>query len=253
MTDVDETAALERARELVADSERIVALTGAGISTESGIPDFRGPQGVWTRNPAAQALVTIQSYVASAEVRQQAWQERLNHPAWSARPNAAHRALVDLERRGKLAALITQNIDELHQQAGSSPDIVLELHGTIHQTVCLQCSDRRPMRETLDRVEAGEADPPCRLCGGILKSATISFGQALDASVLARAQAAAESCDLMLAAGTSLSVHPAAGLVGLAADAGATVIVCNAEPTPYDRIAAEVLRGPLGTVLPSLV
>jgi NAD-dependent deacetylase len=253
MTDADETAALQRARELIAEAERIVALTGAGISTESGIPDFRGPQGVWTRNPSAQKLVTIQSYLASAEVRRAAWQERLRHPAWQARPNAAHRALVELERTGKLAALITQNIDELHQQAGSSADIVVELHGTIHQTVCLQCSDRRPMRETLARVESGEMDPPCRLCGGILKSATISFGQALDPQVLARAQSAAESCDLLLAAGTSLSVHPAAGLVGIAADAGAKVIICNAEPTPYDHLAAEVLRGPLGTVLPSLL
>lgn len=246
-------ARLDRARELVADASTIVAMTGAGISTDSGIPDFRGPNGVWTKNPAAEKLSNIHDYTASKEIREQSWQARLDHPGWAARPNAAHAALVDLERAGKLNAVITQNIDRLHHKAGSSPERVIELHGTMFETVCLGCGDRADMREALARVRAGETDPPCAGCGGILKSATISFGQALDVDVLDRARTAALSCDLLLAAGSSLTVHPAAGLVGTAAQAGATVIVCNASETPYDDVAAAVLRGPLGEVLPALV
>ncbi|RBM20040.1 NAD-dependent deacetylase [Prauserella sp. PE36] len=250
---MDTAEELRHARELVASAGRIVAMTGAGISTDSGIPDFRGPNGVWTKDPAAEKLSNLRSYVGSKEVREQSWQARTRHPGWEAKPNAAHLAFVDLERQGRLSAIITQNIDGLHQKAGSAPGKVIELHGTMFETECLGCSDRRDMRETLARVRAGETDPPCELCGGILKSATISFGQALDADVLERARVEAVSCDLMLAAGTSLTVHPAAGLVGLAASAGATVIVCNASETPYDAHAAAVLRGPLGEVLPALV
>lgn len=244
---------MRRARELLAAAERVVALTGAGVSTDSGIPDFRGPNGLWTRNPGAEKMSNLHAYVASREVREASWQARLQHPGWQAQPNAAHHALVDLERSGRLAAIVTQNIDGLHQKAGSSPELVIEVHGTMFESECLTCGDRRGMRESLDRVAAGEADPPCVVCGGILKSATISFGQSLDARVLARAQAAAQGCDLLLAAGTSLTVYPAAGLVDVAADAGATVLVCNAGVTPYDAVAAAVLRGPLGTVLPALL
>lgn len=253
MDRTDTVAELRRARELLAGAERIVALTGAGISTDSGIPDFRGPNGLWTRNPRAERLSNLQAYVASREVREESWQARLRHPGWDARPNAAHQALVDLERSGRLTAIVTQNIDGLHQRAGSAAERVVELHGTMFESVCLSCGDRRGMREALDRVAAGAADPACLLCGGILKSATISFGQQLDRTVLARAQAAALGCDLLLAAGSSLTVHPAAGLVDIAAEAGATIIVCNASATPYDRLAAAVLRGPLGEVLPALV
>jgi NAD-dependent deacetylase len=184
-------------------------------------------------------------------VRLRSWQARLEHPAWTAEPNKAHRALVSLENSGRLVALVTQNIDGLHQRAGSRS--VLELHGTMHETVCLTCNDRRPMREALDRVAAGTPDPSCPVCGGILKSATISFGQPLDTEVLMAARDAVLSCDLMLAVGSSLSVQPAAGLVGLAAQAGATVVICNASETPYDDVAAIVLRGPLGEVLPTLL
>ncbi|HET9140706.1 Sir2 family NAD-dependent protein deacetylase [Actinophytocola sp.] len=244
---------LDRARKLVARANRIAVLTGAGISTESGIPDFRGPNGLWTKNPGAERMSNIQAYLADPEVRRNSWQARAAHPAWTAAPNAGHRALVDLERTGRLLAILTQNIDGLHQRAGSNPDLVVELHGTISDTVCLTCDDRRPMRAALDRVAAGEPDPPCRLCGGILKSATISFGQALDVDVLDQARAVARSCDLMLAAGSSLTVQPAAGLVGLAAQAGATVVVCNGSATPYDGLAAVVLREPLGATLPALV
>jgi len=231
---------------------RIVALTGAGISTESGIPDFRGPQGVWTKNPKAERLSNIQYYMSDPEVRRLAWQSRLDHPAWRATPNAGHRALVDLERRGLLHALVTQNIDGLHQQAGHAPDTVIEVHGTMRDVMCMACGWRGPMGPVMDRVRAGEEDPDCERCGGILKSATISFGQSLDPLVISRAMRAAEDADLLLAIGTSLQVYPVAGAVPLAKAAGARVVIVNAEPTPFDDIADAVLRDPIGEVLPAI-
>jgi NAD-dependent deacetylase len=241
----------------IRNAAAVTVLTGAGISTDSGIPDFRGPSGVWTKDPSAQRLATLQHYVADPEVRRQSWRSRRQHPAWSARPNAGHAALVKLERSGRLRALVTQNIDGLHQQAGSSPDLVVELHGTIHEVGCLSCGRRTTMVEELARVDAGEQDPPCRECGGILKSATVSFGQALVPEVLKRAVEAAENCEVLLAIGTSLTVQPAAGLCELAADNGARLVIVNAEPTPYDRIATlsggGVLREPISDVLPAIV
>ncbi|HEX6443591.1 MAG TPA: NAD-dependent deacylase [Streptosporangiales bacterium] len=231
----------------------VTVLTGAGISTDSGIPDFRGPQGVWTKDPAAQELSTLQSYVADPDVRRRAWQGRLVHPAWDARPNAGHRAVAELERHGKLVAVITQNIDGLHQAAGNSDDRVIEVHGTIHEAECLDCHARLPMRDVLRRVEAGEEDPACEACGGILKSATISFGQELDQRVWLRAFAAASSGEVLLAVGSSLSVHPAAGLCDVAMGASARLVVVNAQPTPYDELADAVIREPIGDVLPRLV
>lgn len=231
----------------------VTVLSGAGISTDSGIPDFRGPQGVWTRDPSAQALSTIDAYLADPQVRRRSWQARLAHPVWQARPNPGHHALAELERSGRLRAIITQNIDGLHQAAGSSPDRVIEIHGTAHWSACLSCGRRTPMPEVLERVQAGEEDPPCRDCGGLQKSATISFGQSLDPDVLAAATAASRACDLFLAVGTSLSVYPAAGLCDLALAAGARLVVVNAEPTPYDRVAHAVIREPLGEVLTRLV
>lgn len=239
-------------RTWIESSSRIVALTGAGISTESGIPDFRGPQGVWTRNPKAERLSNITHYMSDPEVRRLSWQSRLDHPAWSAAPNAGHRALVALERRGALHALVTQNIDGLHQVAGNSPDKLIEVHGTMRDVVCMACSWRGPMLSVLERVKAGEADPPCERCGGILKSATISFGQALVPHVIERAMRAAEEADLLLAVGTSLQVYPVAGAVPLAKSSGARVVIVNAEPTPFDDIADAVLREPIGQVLPAL-
>jgi NAD-dependent deacetylase len=199
---------IERVAAYVAASERIVVMTGAGISTESGIPDFRGPNGVWTKDPAAARMVTIDDYLADPQVRVDAWRERLRHPAWTAEPNAGHHALADLERTGRLLVLLTQNIDGLHQAAGSRE--VLELHGTLREAACLSCGHRTPMQEQLDRVRAGEPDPACIECGGIQRSATIAFGQQLDATVLEGAFAAAATCDLFLAVGTSLVVQPAA-------------------------------------------
>lgn len=231
----------------------VTVLTGAGISTDSGIPDFRGPQGVWTKDPAAQELYTIDNYLADPDVRRRSWVGRRDHAAWAARPNHGHAALVELERAGLLRALVTQNIDELHQRAGSSPDKVIELHGTLFHAVCLSCGLRTPMREVLERVEAGEADPPCPRCAGIQKADTISFGQSLKPLVLRAALDAARECDLFLAVGTSLTVQPAAGLCGEAVDAGATLVIMNAQPTPYDPYADRVIGEPIGQALPAFV
>ncbi|MBI4636959.1 MAG: NAD-dependent deacylase [Candidatus Rokubacteria bacterium] len=244
---------IERVRAWIDAAERVVALTGAGISTESGIPDFRGPQGVWTRNPEAEKLATLQHYMADPEVRKLAWRSRLDSPAWRAKPNDGHLALATLERRGKLDTLITQNVDGLHQMAGSSAERVIEIHGTMREANCMACGDRTPMERVLDRVRAGEEDPPCRSCGGILKSATISFGQSLVQADLARAERAARRCDLLLAVGSTLSVFPIAGVVPVAKEAGARVVIVNAAPTQMDDLADAVLRGPIGELLPRLV
>ncbi len=242
----------QKARQLIDEASRIVVLTGAGISTDSGIPDFRGPNGVWTKNPQAIKTATLQHYLADPEIRRQSWRSRLTSPAWAAEPNDGHRALVELERRNKLLALVTQNVDELHQRAGSEPRLILEVHGTQHWVQCWSCGERAPMQVALDRVRAGEEDPPCRTCGGILKSATISFGQDLDPAVLGRARDAVESCDLLLAVGTSLTVYPAAGLVPLARSAGGRIVIVNAEPTPYDELADVVITDPISEVLPAI-
>ncbi|HJU21526.1 MAG TPA: NAD-dependent deacylase [Casimicrobiaceae bacterium] len=240
-------------RRWIDDAQRIVVLTGAGISTESGIPDFRGPQGVWTKDPMAEKLSDIRYYISDPEVRKASWRSRLAHPAWSAKPNAGHLALAALEKRGKLHALITQNIDELHQMAGNSPDRVIEVHGTVRKVVCMTCGATAPMHSALDRVRAGENDPSCRSCGGILKSATISFGQPLVPEVIDRAMQYAGEADLFLAIGTSLQVYPIANAVNIARAAGARIVIVNAEETPFDDVADAIIREPIGTVLPALV
>jgi NAD-dependent deacetylase len=233
-------------------AERVVVLTGAGISTESGIPDFRGPRGVWTRNPAAEKQSTIQNYLAEPEVRKAAWRARVDSPAWTAEPNVGHRALVALERRGKLHALVTQNIDELHQRAGSSPEKVVEVHGSMRRVMCWECGRRAPMEEALARVRAGENDPACPQCGGIQKSDTISFGQALVPEVIDRALRAAGEADLLLAIGTTLQVQPVAGMVPIAARAGADIVIVNDQPTAMDAIADVVVRAQIGAVLAAI-
>jgi NAD-dependent deacetylase len=233
-------------------AKRVVVLTGAGISTDSGIPDFRGPQGVWTKNPAAEKISDIRFYVADREVRKAAWVARMESPAWTAKPNAGHMALVALERRGKLYALVTQNIDGLHQRAGNSAERVIEVHGSMHRVVCLACGWKGPMQETLDRVRAGEEDPPCRACNGMLKSDTISFGQALIPEVLTSAGQAAQQCDVLVSIGTSLQVYPIAGMVPTAKSAGARVIILNAQPTPFDNIADAVFGGSISEILPKV-
>src|SRR5689334_16573205 len=213
----------------------VVALTGAGISTESGIPDFRGPQGVWTKDPEAEKTATLDYYMNDPDVRRRSWQNRVEGRYFGAEPNAAHHALVELERKDALHALVTQNVDGLHLMAGTTREIVVEIHGTVHDVKCMECGWRGPMEPTLERVRAGEDDPGCLDCGGILKSATISFGENLVADDLERAQRAAGGADVFLAAGTSLAVTPAAWLPDIALSHGARLIVLNAEPTPFDQ------------------
>jgi NAD-dependent deacetylase len=248
-----DTAEVERVASMISQASRITVLTGAGISTDSGIPDFRGPNGVWRVNPAAQQLSTLDRYVADAELRKQAWRNRRAHAAWTAEPNAGHRAIVGLQQAGKLRALITQNVDGLHQRAGSDPALVIEVHGTIWQAECLGCGDRRSMRSVLGRVDAGEEDPRCLRCGGLVKSATISFGQSLRPEVWSAALTAARDCDVLLAVGTSLQVQPVASLCDLVLSVGARLVIVNAEPTPYDTRADGVLRAPISSVLPALL
>jgi NAD-dependent deacetylase len=237
----------------------VVALTGAGISTDSGIPDFRGPEGVWTKDPAAERVATLDAYVSDGEVRRRAWRTRISSRLADRQPNAGHRALVDLERGGRLDTLVTQNIDGLHQKAGTDPARVVEIHGTAREVVCLRCGDRQPAEAVLERVFRGEEDPNCRAtgpagspCGGMLKSATISFGQSLVAEDLLRAERAAVECDLLLAVGSTLAVFPAAGLVPLAVRHGAALVIVNGEPTEMDRLADVVVRGPIGDCLPAM-
>jgi NAD-dependent deacetylase len=244
---------LAQVQRWVGDAERVVVLTGAGISTDSGIPDFRGPQGVWTKNPLAEKLSNIHHYLADPEVRKASWQSRLQHPAWSAKPNAGHLALVELERQRKLYALITQNIDELHQLAGNSPERVIEVHGSMRRFMCWGCGMRGSMQLVLERVRAGEEDPPCRDCGGILKSDTISFGQQLVPEVIDRAMQAAGEAEVFIAVGTSLQVYPIAGTFDIARSAGAKTVIINAERTPYDDMADAVLAESISQVLPAIV
>jgi NAD-dependent deacetylase len=238
---------------LLANARRVLVLTGAGISTESGIPDFRGPNGLWSKDPEAEKLSSLQHYMADPALRRRAWQQRLKHEVWGARPNAGHLALAELERLGRLDTLVTQNIDGLHQLAGNAPERIVEIHGTLHEVTCMSCGARGPMQETLERVRNGEVEPACVHCGGILKSATISFGQALVADDLARAERAAHDCDLLLALGSTLAVFPVAGLVPLAARNGAKIVIINGEATPMDPLANVALHGRLGELLPALV
>ncbi|GHF55608.1 NAD-dependent protein deacetylase 2 [Streptomyces mashuensis] len=231
----------------------VAILTGAGISTDSGIPDYRGPNGLWRRDPEAEKLVTYAYYMADPDVRRRSWQMRRATGTLQARPNAGHDAIVRLERSGTPVRVLTQNVDGLHQLAGLPERKVLELHGSVRSVVCTRCHRRSGMAEALERVAAGDPDPACEKCGGVLKPATVMFGEALDPMVLGEAVAVAKACEVFIAVGTSLTVHPAAALAGLAADHGARLVVVNAEPTPYDERADEVVREPIGEALPALL
>ncbi len=245
---------LEVARRLLDSADVVTVLTGAGISTDSGIPDFRGPQGIWTKDPAAEKASNINIYVSDPEVRRRNWARRATGELWAdVEPNAGHRALVELERGGKLHTLITQNVDELHQRAGTSPDKVVEIHGTTRKVSCLECGWRDEMEVVLERVRAGDEDPHCHLCGGLLKSATVSFGQSLVTEDLRRSEVASVDCDVFLAVGTSLTVSPINETVSIAHRAGASIIIVNAESTPYDSIATVVLNESISEVLPSII
>ncbi|MFI1456761.1 SIR2 family NAD-dependent protein deacylase [Streptomyces roseus] len=231
----------------------VAVFSGAGMSTDSGIPDYRGPQGLWRRDPEAEKLVTYAHYMADPEVRRRSWRMRAEVAALGAQPNAAHLAVAELERAGTPVRVVTQNVDGLHQLAGMPPRKVFELHGTARAVVCTACRARSGMEEALARVAAGDPDPACAACGGILKPATVMFGERLDPQVLAQAVAVAKGCQVFIAAGSTLQVQPAASLAGMAAEAGARLIIVNAEETPYDPLADEVIREPIGTALPALL
>ncbi|GGJ86453.1 NAD-dependent protein deacetylase 2 [Streptomyces camponoticapitis] len=232
----------------------VAIFSGAGISTDSGIPDYRGPGGVWRRDPGAEKLVTYDTYMNDPDIRRRSWRMRRDSPAFRARPNVAHRAVAELDQAVDGAVrVITQNVDGLHQLAGTPARKVLELHGTARAVVCTGCHARSTMEEALARVEAGEEDPPCTVCGAVLKSATVMFGERLDPEVLGQAMSITKACDVFIAVGTTLQVQPAASLAGIAAEHGARLLIVNAEPTPYDGQADEVIREPIGTALPALL
>jgi len=249
----DSDATIQEIRDWINDAKRVVVLTGAGISTDSGIPDFRGPDGIWTRNPRAEKTATLQHFLSDPELRKQSWRARLESSNVIGEPNAGHRALVALERRGKLHKLITQNVDGLHLKAGNSPKQVIEIHGNTREALCMSCGKRTLIEDTLERVRKGEEDPRCAVCDGILKSATISFGQSLIEEELREAKRAVESCDLLLVIGTTLAVHPIAGIVPIAKRAGARIVIVNGEPTSMDHLADRVIRGPISELLQKLL
>jgi NAD-dependent deacetylase len=240
-----EPAVVEVARR-VAAANRVFVLSGAGMSTESGIADFRGPNGLWTRNPAAARMFDIEAYRADREVRVAAWEQRYRSPIRGATPNDGHRALARWQD-GRTITIATQNIDGLHQQAGS--ETVLELHGTFWDSQCLDCGDRLPIARAFHRLERGEQDPACQRCGGVLRTATVAFGQSLDRAIWGQAVRAARTSDLALAIGTSLSVQPAASLCTVAAESGAPIVVINEQATDFDARADLVIRTGIGPLL----
>ncbi len=253
MTEIESDVMGTAVRDWVRGVSRVAVFTGAGISTDSGIPDYRGPNGVWTRNPEAAEAFTYQRFMADPAVRARFWRAYLGHAAWRAVPNRAHLAFAELERAGLSVRVLTQNVDGLHQKAGSSPRKVLELHGTIHEVMCTTCGARSPTAGTLARVEAGDEDPACLDCGGVLKLATVLFGENLRFETIAQAEKIARACQLMLAVGSSLQVEPAASLCRVAVESGAQLVIVNHQPTPYDRLATEVVREPIGVAVPAIV
>ena len=247
-----ETFALTDTPEWAHGVRRLVVFSGAGISTDSGIPDFRGPSGAWTLNPGAQQKHTYQAFLADPELRGGYWKSRYEHPIWRAKPNAGHLAVAALANSDIDTTVVTQNTDGLHQRAGAPADRVIELHGTMHVVICVECGHRSPTSEAIARIGAGEAVPQCLQCGGILKTASTMFGQTMSPDVFARAKQAVTTCDLLLAVGTTLTVEPAGSLCASAVGAGATLVIVNWDRTPYDGIATEIIRDPLREALPGI-
>jgi len=244
---------LNLAAQWLMEAERIVAFTGAGISTASGIPDFRGPNGLWAKNPLAERTSTLSYYLNDPEVRKVAWQGREKTFDGSAKPNDGHYALVSIQNAGKLSAVVTQNVDGLHQDSGIHEHNVLEVHGTIKFGRCWDCKDRRPMGEFIARVRAGDPDPHCEKCGGIVKSDAVLFEQSLDPDVMNRSFAEAEQCDVLLAIGSTLGVIPAAYVVERARAAGKKVVIVNGAATERDHFAHLFLKGDISRILTDLV
>ncbi|MBO59144.1 MAG: Sir2 family NAD-dependent protein deacetylase [Actinomycetota bacterium] len=247
------SVALKEAKDLIDQAAKITVLTGAGISTDSGIPDFRGPNGIWTKNPEAEKASNIHYYMTDPEIRKRNWSLRASGELWpNVKPNEGHLALAHLEKRGLLHMLVTQNVDGLHQMAGNDPSRVVEIHGTVKEAMCLQCDWRDDIETVLERVRQGDEDPHCS-CGGLLKSATVSFGQNLFPGDIEKMFEAALSCDLLLAIGTSLQVFPVAEMLPTAVNNEAKAVIINGEPTVMDHLAEIVVIGELSKVLPEMV
>ena len=244
---------VDRVAQWVANSNDILVFTGAGISTESGIPDFRSPGGLWDRFDPNE--FTYQSFLASEENRKKRWQFYLEmyKTFAQARPNAAHLAIAELEKRGKLNAVITQNVDNLHQQAGNTPEKVIEIHGTVEQVKCLSCGSRINKEQIIARLERGEEVPRCHDCRGILKPATISFGEAMPQEEMQKAQEQIQQCDLCFSIGSSLVVYPAAQFPLAAKQQGARLVIVNREATHADQIADAVIHGSAGEIMKKIL
>ncbi|MEY2711373.1 MAG: NAD-dependent deacetylase [Actinomycetota bacterium] len=251
MDDIDR--GISEAAELLRAATRVVMFTGAGISTDSGIPDFRGPDGLWTKNPLAEKTSTLSWYLNDPEVRKAAWANRARTYGRPLQPNGGHHAVTAIHATGKLSVVVTQNVDGLHQDAGIPEDMVVEVHGTVKFARCWECKDRRPMGEYIEKVLAGDPDPKCVLCGGIVKSDAILFEQTLEPAVINRAFEEAAACDLLFAVGSTLKVIPANEVVTQARAGGAKVIIVNGDPTAMDSEAHLVIRGRITPTLTAIV
>jgi NAD-dependent deacetylase len=247
MIATDLQTAIANLRDLVGLTQSIIPFTGAGISTECGIPDFRSPGGLWTKNQP----IPFDAFMASGEMRDEAWRRRfvMDESFAKAKPGRGHLALASLYRTGKVPALVTQNIDNLHQASGISPQDVVELHGNTTYAICLECAERYELSWVKERFEANGHHAPDCSCGGYIKTATVSFGQAMPAEAMRRAEDLTKSCDLFLAVGSSLVVWPAAGFPLMAKRNGATLVIINREPTEFDELADLVVRNDIGDVL----
>ena len=250
---MQESNEITEAAQLVSEAKEVFVLTGAGISTDSGIPDFRGPNGVWTKHPEAEKASHIDYYVNDPEIRKNNWKLRASGELWpNIKPNSGHAALLELEKEDKLHTLVTQNVDGLHHAAGTNPEKIVEVHGNVHEAVCLSCEWRDSIDPVLQRVREGEEDPRCD-CGGLIKAATILFGQSLIPEDLKRMSDALDACDLLLTVGTSLQVFPVASVVEGAVMRDIKVVIVNGEPTEMDIYADVIVLGSISDVLPQII
>lgn len=242
---VDEVAGL------IIEAGKVAVFTGAGVSTESGISDFRSPDGIWSRYDPED--FTIQRFVSDKESRKRNWQLRKELVSANYQPNPAHYAIVELEKLGKLSCVITQNIDGLHHAAGNTEEKIIELHGTIKFVKCLKCDDRLLMVDVLKRIDEGEEDPHCKKCGGLLKAATVSFGEAMPLNEMLRAEQCSKECDLFIVIGSSLLVYPAASMPIIAKQAGARLVIINYTPTDMDSQADITIHEKAGSVMKAML
>lgn len=244
---------IEAVADMIVDSNKVVVFTGAGFSTESDVPDFRGPQGVWQMFDPSE--LNLQNFLRSEEIRAKYWQ--VHKLFWEtvrvAEPNAGHHAVTELQNMGKLDCVITQNTDGLHQKSGTANDKVLELHGTMHWVDCLDCKKRYPREYAHEKMLTGEAVPRCGDCNGILKPATVAYGQAMPERETRESEARSESCDMLIAAGSSMVVYPAAQMPMIAKRAGAKLVIINLTETPHDHLADVVINEMAGEVLSSVI